>query len=434
MVKIEHIQAIELLDSRGVPTVEVCLTASLDGVQKTATAVVPSGASTGSFEAKELRDQDFSRYQGKGVLKAIQKIEKVILPHLKDKHFALLSLFDDFLCDLDGTSDKSSLGANAILPVSMAFARVYAKLHQKPLFALFSELMEKPACLPVPMMNILNGGKHADNGLDIQEFMIVPYGFLRFDEALRAGVEVFYALKALLKKQGLLTGVGDEGGFAPVFPSFKGKEKIHEHVIELLLEAIHRAGYDASSQIGIALDCAATEFSSENGYQFEGSSYSSHQLIELYAQWVKRYPVLSIEDGLSESDWDGWKLMTKQIGKRCQIVGDDLFVTNTTFLKRGIQERSANALLVKLNQIGSVTQALDAMRLAQSEGFNVIVSHRSGETEDVFIADFAFGVGAGLIKTGSACRSERVAKYNQLLRLSKETTCFKGRSAFESFF
>ncbi len=439
-MKIDQCNAHEVLDSRGFPTVEVEL---ISGSQR-ATAIVPSGASTGEGEALELRDNDPKRYHGKGVLKAVQNVNKEIGPAIVGKEFLKQSIFDDLLLKLDGTPNKSKLGANAILQVSMAFARLLANSSSSPL-ALSSSLASiygtSGVTLPVPLMNIFNGGKHADNGIAIQEFMIVPSGFDRFSDALRAGVEVFHQLKKILHKKGLTTAVGDEGGFAPkLSDEAEAGPGSHEQVLTLLLEAIESAGYKAGTQIFLALDCAASEFTAKNSptgkteYLFEGSKLSADQMIAIYEKWVSNYPIISIEDGLAEHDWEGWKTLTQKLGKQIQIVGDDLFVTNPEFLKKGIDLGVANSLLVKLNQIGTVTETLEAMKMAHQAAYTTVISHRSGESEDTFIADLAVGTDAGQIKTGSASRTDRLAKYNQLLRLEialGSRAKYKGKAAFK---
>jgi enolase len=443
MLKIEKVIAREVLDSRGFPTVEVELISN--GLK--ASAIVPSGASTGEGEALELRDGDSKRYVGKGVLKAVQHVEREIAPAITGKDFPNQAIFDDLLRELDGTPNKSKLGANSILPVSMAFARLYAESKDKSrvsTLALTESLADvygtQGLTLPVPLMNVFNGGKHADNGIAIQEFMIIPTGFERFSESLRAGVEVFHALKKILHKKGLSTAVGDEGGFAPKFS--EGSEAgpgSHEKVLTLLLDAIETAGYKAGTQISLALDCASSEFSQKSAsgvqYQFEGSVKSSAEMVQLYEKWASQYPILSIEDGLAEHDWDGWKLLTTKLGKQLQLVGDDLFVTNPEFLKKGIDRGIANSLLVKLNQIGTVTETLEAMKMAHHANYTTIISHRSGESEDSFIADLAVATDSGQIKTGSASRTDRLAKYNQLLRLEQalgSRAKFKGKGTFKN--
>jgi enolase len=433
-MKISKIHAREVLDSRGFPTVEVEL--ALENSKNPdepflARAIVPSGASTGEGEALELRDGDKKRYAGKGVLKAVANVRDRIAPALVGRDFPLQSLLDDALRDLDGTPNKSKLGANALLPVSMAFCRAHAMSQKKPLYRHISEIFgSSGATLPVPLMNILNGGKHADNGLAIQEFMIVPAGFQKFSEALRAGAEVFHTLKKILHDRGLATGVGDEGGFAPVFDGTHP----HEQAIQAIMKAIETAGYKPGADIFLALDCAASEFSDGVGfYQFEGAKKAAHDMITIFSQWSEKYPILSIEDGLSEHDWDGWAELTRTLGDKLQLVGDDIFVTNPIFLKRAIEKKVANSILIKLNQIGTVTETLETMKLAAQSHYSAISSHRSGESEDTFIAELAVGTDCGQIKTGSASRTDRIAKYNQLLRIEEqlgEKARFKGRGQF----
>ena len=443
MVKIEKVVAREVLDSRGFPTVEVELLSDL----MRASAIVPSGASTGEGEALELRDGDPKRFVGKGVLKAVQNVEREIAPAIVGKEFLRQSVFDDLLRNLDGTTNKSKLGANAILPVSMAFSRLQAMVNAKQGFsplALVENLSgafgSQGLTLPVPLMNVFNGGKHADNGIAIQEFMIIPTGFNRFSDALRAGVEVFHSLKKILSKKGLTTAVGDEGGFAPrISAEEEAGPGSHEKVLTLLLDAIETAGYRAGEDIFLALDCASSEFSKKSAsgisYQFEGTGRSSAEMVQIYEKWISQYPILSIEDGLAEHDWEGWKLLTQKLGKQVQLVGDDLFVTNPEYLKKGIDKGVANSILVKLNQIGTVTETLEAMKMAHLAGYTTVISHRSGESEDCFIADLAVATDAGQIKTGSASRSDRLAKYNQLLRLEQalgSRAKFRGRGSFQS--
>jgi enolase len=437
MSKIKNIHAREILDSRGFPTVEVEVWVDdqkRPGETVMGKAMVPSGASTGEGEALELRDGDKKRYLGKGVLTAVRNVKEKITPTLLNRDFPLQSLLDDALRDLDGTPNKSKLGANAILAVSMAFLKAQA-ISQRitPDQLIASSFESTGTLLPVPLMNILNGGKHADNGLAIQEFMIVPAGFNRFSDALRAGTEVFHRLKQILHDQGLSTGVGDEGGFAPRFEG----EKPHEQALNVIMQAISHAGYKAGTDIFLALDSAASEFSdAQNYYQFEGQRLSSEEMVSLYQKWAKEFPLISIEDGLAEHDWDGWGLLTETLGKRCQLVGDDIFVTNPVFLKKGIEKKVANAILIKLNQIGTVTETLETMKMAAQAGYNSISSHRSGETEDTFIADLAVGTDCGQIKTGSASRTDRIAKYNQLLRLEEslgDRARFAGRKIFERY-
>ncbi len=426
MHKISKVIAREILDSRGNPTVEVDLYLSDESMGR---ASVPSGASTGSFEACELRDGDEKRYGGQGVLKAVTNVNTIISEAIVDKSLDQKSL-DTLLIELDGTENKTKLGANAILGVSIAFAKAVSVSEGKPLWKYFQEISKTEAVyLPVPMMNILNGGRHAENSADLQEFMIVPVGAESFKEALRWGVEVFHELKKILKSRKLNTSVGDEGGFAPTLPN-------NESAIELILEAIKNAGYTAGIDISIAIDSASSEFCKDGKYTLktEGKVLTSSEMIELYESWVKKYPIISIEDGLSEDDWEGHKLLTKLLGDKVQLVGDDLFVTNTSRLKRGIDEKCGNSILIKLNQIGTVTETIEAINMAKKAGFTSIISHRSGETEDTTIADFAVGLGVGQIKTGSLSRSERTAKYNQLLRIEEslgKEAIFLGKKAFK---
>jgi enolase len=437
-IKIRQVAAREVLDSRGFPTVEVELTVDdprHPGETLTGRAMVPSGASTGEGEALEMRDGDKKRFQGKGVLNAVNNVRQKIAPAITGREFARQTILDDTLRDLDGTPNKSKLGANAILGVSMAFARAQSLVEGLPTYKLIAQTFEgKGVTLPVPLMNILNGGKHADNGLNIQEFMIVPTGFPRFSEALRAGAEVFHRLKKILHDKGLATGVGDEGGFAPVFSG----EKPHEQAILSIMQAITDAGYQPGRDIYLALDCAASEFTDgkeAGAYKFEGARRTSSEMITLYSRWVESYPIISIEDGLSEHDWDGWAALTRALGSRVQLVGDDIFVTNPTFLKQGIEKKAANAILIKLNQIGTVTETLECMKMAQKNHYAQIASHRSGETEDTFIAVLAVGTDCGQIKTGSASRTDRIAKYNQLLRIEEQLGSagrFAGKEAFQT--
>jgi enolase len=409
--KISKIIGREILDSRGNPTVEVDLYLA-DGSY--GRAAVPSGASTGSHEACELRDGDKKRYGGKGVLNAVKNVNTVILKALKGKSFDQKSL-DSALIKLDGTTNKTKLGANAILGVSLAFAKASSVSEKKPLWKYFKDISKtKTILMPVPMMNILNGGAHAENSTDLQEFMVMPVGAKSFGQALQWGSEIFHELKKILKSRKLNTTVGDEGGYAPTLPS-------NEAAIEVILEAVKNAGYKAGSQIAIAIDAAASEFYKDGKYvlKTEGKTFSSEEMVSFYENWVKKYPIVSIEDGLSEDDWDGYKLMTKKLGNKLQIVGDDLFVTNISRLKMGIDNNAGNSILIKLNQIGTVSETIDAIQMARNAGFNSIISHRSGETEDSTIADFAVGLGSGQIKTGSLCRSDRTAKYNQLLRIEE---------------
>ncbi|MEI6238502.1 MAG: phosphopyruvate hydratase [bacterium] len=416
MSKIQKIEAREILDSRGNPTVEV------DVILKDGSfgrAAVPSGASTGSHEAVELRDGDKKRYGGKGVLTAVKNVNTIIRKSLVGKDWDQRKL-DTKMIELDGTPNKGKLGANAILGVSIAFAKATAENANVPLYKYFQKIAKtkKNVSIPVPMMNILNGGKHADNSTDLQEFMIMPVGAPTFTEALRYGAEIFHTLKKILKDKGLNTSVGDEGGFAPSLPS-------NEAALEIIMEAIKKAGYIPGKDVCIALDAAATEFykPGENGsagkyiLARENRELTSEEMVAFYEAWCAKYPIISIEDGLAEDDWAGYKLMTDKLGKKIQIVGDDLFVTNIDRLKMGIEKGVANSILIKLNQIGTVSETIDAVNMASKAGYTSIISHRSGETEDYTISDFVVGTGAGQIKTGSLCRSDRVAKYNQLLRL-----------------
>jgi enolase len=425
MAHIEEISAMEILDSRGNPTVEVTVVLSNGAAGR---AAVPSGASTGSFEALELRDKDPARYGGKGVLKALYNINDVIAKALLGASGLEQTALDRELQRLDGTDNKSHLGGNATLGVSLAVAKAAANSLGMPLFRYIGGVS---ACiLPVPMMNIMNGGKHAEDGVDFQEFMIAPIGAESFSEGLRWGVEIYQALKAVLHKKGLATGVGDEGGFAPSL-------KANEAALELIMEAIEKAGYKAGDQISIALDPAATEFYSDGKYELatEKRSLTSEQMVEYYGKWIDTYPIISIEDGLAEDDWSGWKLMTDKMGSRIQLVGDDLFVTNTKRLMRGIESGTANAILIKPNQIGTLTETLDAVSLAAENGYASMMSHRSGETEDFTIADLAVATGCGQIKTGAPARGERTAKYNQLLRIERDlgrTGVYRGRDAFRN--
>jgi enolase len=412
-VRIERIQAREILDSRGNPTVEVDLFTS-DG--QLGRAAVPSGASTGAREALELRDGDKSRYLGKGVRKAVDFVNGEIAKAVQGAALGGLeeqAALDRQLIDLDGTETKSRLGANAILGVSLAAAHAAAAVSKQPLYRFIGG--EDATLLPAPMMNVLNGGAHADNSVDVQEFMLYPLGAPSFSEALRWGAEVFHTLKGVLLEKGYSTAVGDEGGFAPNLGS-------NDEALELILEAIERAGYKAGEQISIALDPAASEFYKEGEYRLtsEGRSLDSAAMVEFWMDWVSRYPIVSIEDGLAEDDWEGWALLTRKLGDRIQLVGDDLFVTNPRILERGIKEKSANAILIKVNQIGTLTETLDAIRMADAAGFASVSSHRSGETEDTTIADLAVGASTGQIKTGSLCRTDRICKYNQLLRIEAE--------------
>ncbi|MEO7109919.1 MAG: phosphopyruvate hydratase [Polyangiaceae bacterium] len=409
MSEITAVLAREILDSRGNPTVEV----EIQTTNGQGRAAVPSGASTGEHEAIELRDGDKKRYLGKGVLKAVENVNKKLGPAIIGLDALDQAAIDKCLLDADGTPNKSKMGANAILGVSLANARAAADVLAMPLWRYLGGVSAR--VLPTPLMNVVNGGVHADSGLEIQEFMIVPSGLPTFAEALRAGVEVFHSLKAELKKKGLTTSVGDEGGFAPRLGS-------NEEALALVTAAIEAAGYTPGKEVSLALDPAASEFFDKKSrtYTFDKKKISTDELIEIYAKLAKKYPIVSIEDGLAEDDWEGWKKLTEKLGDKMQLVGDDLFVTNVTRLQRGIDTATANAILVKLNQIGTLTETFDTIRLAQKNNYGVVISHRSGETEDTFIADLAVASNAGQIKTGSLCRSDRVAKYNQLLRIGFE--------------
>jgi enolase len=424
MSQIDRIHAREILDSRGNPTVEADV---ILATGERGRAAVPSGASTGEHEAVELRDGDSQRYGGKGVLKAVANVNDVIARELKGMDALDQRGVDRKLIDLDGTPNKAKLGANALLAVSMANARAAASVRKQPLYRYLGG--EGGNTLPVPMMNIVNGGAHADNNVDFQEFMVVPVGAPSFGEALRAGAEIFHTLRSILKQKGYATGVGDEGGFAPNLKS-------NEEAIETIIQAIAQAGHRAGDDVLLALDPAASEFYDGQSYVFkksDGRRLSSDQMIDFWKSWVEKYPIISIEDGLAENDWDGWKRLTDEIGASTQLVGDDLFVTNTKFLQKGIDLGVANSILIKVNQIGTLTETLDCIALAKSNGRTAIISHRSGETEDAFIADLAVATNAGQIKTGSLSRSDRIAKYNQLLRIEEELGAaakYPGRQAF----
>ncbi|MDA8241424.1 MAG: phosphopyruvate hydratase [Nitrospiraceae bacterium] len=420
MGEIVDVVAREILDSRGNPTVEVDVYLE-SGV--TGRAAVPSGASTGKREALELRDGG-KRFHGKGVQKAVKNIFEEIAPRIRGIDASEQVYIDGLLVELDGTDNKRRLGANAILGVSLAVCRAAAAEAGLPLYRHIGGLNAK--VLPVPMMNILNGGAHADNNLDIQEFMVMPAGLSDFSSALRAGAEIFHTLKKILKGKGLNTAVGDEGGFAPNL-------KTNEEAITLILQAVKESGYIPGKDVFIALDVAASEFYEKASYRFEGKKASHKDLIGYYGRLVSKYPVLSIEDGLAENDWDGWAALTSELGKKVQLVGDDVFVTNTSILKKGIEKKVANSILVKLNQIGTMTETLDAIEMARSAGYTAVISHRSGETEDTTIADLAVACNTGFIKTGSLARSERVAKYNRLLVIEEELAAsaeYRGREAF----
>jgi enolase len=409
--KIQNVSALEILDSRGNPTVRVKVELE-NGIR--ASASVPSGASTGENEAVELRDGDKNRYGGKGVLKAVENVNRLIAPKLEGLDPARQAEIDRLMIELDGTPNKAKLGANALLGVSMAVARAAALASGLPLYAYLGGPGARR--IPVPMMNIVNGGKHADNSVDLQEFMAMPVGAPTFAEALRYGAETFHALKKILSQKGYATSVGDEGGFAPNLKS-------NDEACEVIVEAIEAAGYQPGKEIAIALDPAASSFFKDGAYELAKSGQgtkSSSEMVELYRQWCDRYPIISIEDGLDENDWAGFGEMMKELGKKIQIVGDDLFVTNTRFISRGIGEEAANAVLIKLNQIGTVTETIEAIDLCRKAGWGYVISHRSGETEDDFMADFAVAMGGGQIKTGSASRSDRIAKYNRLLEIEAE--------------
>lgn len=423
MFEIKAIKAREVLDSRGNPTVEVdvCLANGILG-----RAIVPSGASTGQFEAVELRDGDKKRYLGKGVTKAVNYVNTIIAPQLVGKDVRMQVEIDQFLIHLDGTENKANLGANAILGVSLACAKAAAKASNMSLYRYIGGTNAK--VLPAPMMNILNGGKHADNTVDIQEFMIMPLGAPTFKEALRVGTEVFHALKAVLKDKGYSTAVGDEGGFAPNLKS-------NEEAFLVIVEAIEKAGYTAGEDVYIAIDVASSELYKDGKYHLtgEGVEKTAEEMIDFYEAMIKKYPIISIEDGLDEEDWAGWKSMTERLGEKVQLVGDDLFVTNTKRLGRGIDNHTANSILIKVNQIGTLTETLEAIELAKEAGYTAVISHRSGETEDVTIADIAVAVNAGQIKTGAPSRTDRVVKYNQLLRIEEELgnrSLYKGKQGF----
>jgi enolase len=423
MAEIIDVHAREILDSRGNPTLE-CEVAVASGSM--GRAAVPSGASTGEHEAHELRDGDKSRYGGKGVRSAVENVRSKIAPRIAGMDAADQAGLDRLMIELDGTPNKKSLGANAILGVSLAAARAAALNDGTPLYRYLGGVNART--LPTPMMNILNGGAHADSNVDIQEFMVVPWGAPTFAEALRMGAEVFHALKGVLKGRGYSTGVGDEGGFAPSLKS-------NREALELIAEAIGKAGYKLGADIVLALDCAASEFYRDGNYVLEGEdkTLDRAQLAELYAAWAKDFPIVSIEDGYAEDDWDGWKLLTDRLGASLQLVGDDVFVTNVERLRRGIAQGVANAVLIKVNQIGTLTETMDCVRMAHAAGYRTVMSHRSGETEDAFIADLSVACDCGMIKTGSASRSDRIAKYNQLLRIEEElglSARYAGKSAF----
>jgi len=423
-MQIKKLTAREVLDSRGNPTVEaeIILEGNFHGE-----AICPSGASTGEKEAVELRDGDKKRYNGKGVLKAVNNINQVIAPAILNKAFSKQKDIDDFLIQLDGTPNKSKLGANAILPVSMAFARAAANLLRTPLYRYLNT--NKIFSLPVPCMNVINGGKHADNNVDFQEFMIAPHNAPSFKEAIRMGEETFHALRDILKGKNYFTGVGDEGGFAPNLKS-------NEEAIEVILQAIEKAGYKPAQDISICLDPAASEMWNEGNYFFFKSTkqnISSEQLIALWNSWANQYPIISLEDGMAENDWNGWQTLTNKLGNKIELVGDDLLCTNKTILQQAIDKKVCNSVLIKLNQIGTVTETFETMALAGKNNYGCFISHRSGETEDTFIADLAVATAAGKIKTGSGCRGERIAKFNRLIRIEDELgseAMFAGKKAF----
>ncbi|KAB3530182.1 phosphopyruvate hydratase [Alkaliphilus serpentinus] len=425
MTIITDIYAREVLDSRGNPSVEVEVYLEGGAIGR---AIVPSGASTGAFEAVELRDGDKGRYLGKGVLAAVRNVNEIIAPEIIGFDATDQVGIDETLIELDGTENKGKLGANAILGVSMAVAKAATEALDLPLFQYLGGVNAKQ--LPVPMMNILNGGAHADNNVDIQEFMVMPIGAENYTEGLRMGVEIYHSLKAVLKSKGLATGVGDEGGFAPNLSS-------NEEALKVIIEAIQKAGYKPGEDVMLALDVAATEMYDEDKKIYnlsgEGLTKTSEEMVAFYEDLVSKYPIISIEDGLNEEDWDGWKLLTERLGKKIQIVGDDLFVTNTTRLQKGISSNTANSILIKVNQIGTITETLDAIEMAKRAGYTTVISHRSGETEDATIADIAVAVNSGQIKTGAPARTDRVAKYNQLLRIEDilgGTAQYKGRKVF----
>lgn len=417
MSKIKNVIAREILDSRGNPTVEVDVILE-NGI--TGRAAVPSGASTGEKEALELRDGDKKRYLGKGVLKAVNNVNEKIAKEIAGMDASSQREIDEKMIKLDGTEFKSNLGANAILGTSLAVARAASNDKKLPLYEYIRKAYELESAvysMPVPLMNIINGGAHADNNVDLQEFMILPVGAASFREAIRIGVEVFHNLKSVLKSKGYATSVGDEGGFAPNLGS-------NEEALSVIMEAISKAGYKAGDDVLLALDCAASEFFEDGVYLLEGEKInqkkSSDELINLYSDWIKKYPIVSIEDGVSEKDWDGWKKLTEKLGKSCQLVGDDVFVTNPKIFAEGIKNKIGNAILVKVNQIGSLTETIDCVQLAYKSGYKAIISHRSGETEDSFIADLSVALNTGQIKTGSASRTDRICKYNQILRIEEE--------------
>ncbi|HOT28523.1 MAG TPA: phosphopyruvate hydratase [Candidatus Ozemobacteraceae bacterium] len=425
-MNILSVDSFEVLDSRGNPTVEVEITLA-DGTR--ARAIVPSGASTGEKEAVELRDGDKARYSGKGVLKAVENVRTKIAPAILGKDVSQQTEIDRLMIDLDGSPNKGNLGANAILAVSMAVARAAAAVHKMPLYRYLGGV--QATLLPVPCMNVINGGKHADNNVDFQEFMIAPHRASSFSEAIRKGMETFHALKSILNQKGYSTGVGDEGGFAPNLKS-------NEEAVDIILEAITKAGYKPGWDISICLDPAASEMWEDGKYVFfksDKSKKTSDEMVKLWASWAKQYPIVLLEDGMAENDWDGWRALTSELGDRVELVGDDIFCTNPQIIAQGIQKKIANSVLIKLNQIGTITETLDAINLAKRNQYNCFVSHRSGETEDTTIADLTVAVGAGHLKTGSGCRSERIAKFNQLLRIERElgsAAGFAGKKTFKN--
>ncbi len=426
MTTIQRIIGREILDSRGNPTVEADVILSDGSIGR---ASAPSGASTGAREALELRDNDSQRYAGKGVQQAVTNINEMISPKAVNTAYTTQQDFDNLLLELDGTDNKSTLGANAILAVSLAFAKAMASQQQQPLYTYLNQLMPRASYrLPVPMMNIINGGAHADNSIDIQEFMIIPVGMTHFADALRAGVEIFHGLKSVLTQQGLNTAVGDEGGFAPNLAS-------NQAAIDMILTAISNVGYTPGEDIYLGLDVASSEFYRDSMYCLtgEGKQFTSTQMIAYLADWVRQYPIISVEDGMAEDDWQGWGELTTELGKRVQLVGDDLFVTNTKLLQQGIDQHVANAILIKPNQIGTLTETIAAIELARQADYAAVISHRSGETSDTTIADLAVASGVGQIKTGSLCRADRTAKYNQLLRIAEALgtqAMYAGRDVF----
>lgn len=425
-MKITKVVAREILDSRGNPTIESDVTLEDKYFGR---AIVPSGASTGEREAVELRDGDKSRFKGKGVLKAVENVNKTISQSVVRKDFQTQKQLDEFIIQLDGTEYKSKLGANAILAVSMAFAKASAAGKNIPLYRYLSD--KEKYIMPVPCMNVINGGKHADNNVDFQEFMIAPHNAPSFKEAIRMGVEVFHTLKEILKKKGYSTGVGDEGGFAPNLKS-------NQEAVEVILEAINQAGYKPGSDVAICLDPASSEMWDNGKYKFFKSDQhlaSSDEMIDIWKKWVNDYPIILLEDGMAENDWEGWQNLTKELGSKIELVGDDIFCTNPKILKEGIEKKVANSILIKLNQIGTVTETLETIELAYKNNYNCFVSHRSGETEDTTISDLTVAVGAGHLKTGSGCRSERIAKFNQLIRIEEELvgkSSFAGIKAFKN--